>query len=202
MRKFSATNQYRLFVPSSTTEIRISLRPALKLFFYANMEYNYEYHQFWKQFGQRSIENILKFKTGDVLHPREGGITVAHCISEDLKLGAGVALKVRKKYPSIIKHLRETKKTVGEVCMVKYKEDYIFNLITKKRFFEKPTYFNIFICLQNLRKLLLNLELNTIRIPLIGCGLDKKKWLVVKYMISFIFKDSKLKVITYNYHKV
>ena len=69
------------------------------------------------------------------------GYCFAHCISEDFKLGAGIAVEFNNRY-----NMRERLETkCDDRGLVTYvgkavKIDNVYNLITKKRCFEKGVY--------------------------------------------------------------
>lgn len=113
---------------------------------------------------------------------------LAHCVSEDMKMGKGIALIFKEKYGSVDK-LLEQKKTVGEVAYIKYENKFIFYLITKRVYYGKPTYKNLATALMNLYNLCHSLNIKTISMPKIGCGLDKLNWEKVLSMLTDIFID-------------
>ena len=60
---------------------------------------------------------------------------LAHCISADAKMGAGIAVQFAKNFPKI-KALKQHHLDVGTCVLV----DRVLNLITKKVYHGKPTY--------------------------------------------------------------
>lgn len=65
----------------------------------------------------------------------------------------------------------------------------VFNLVTKEKYWQKPTYHSLLITLFNLKKQIISNEVKFLAIPQIGCGLDKLLWREVKKMIFDIFSD-------------
>lgn len=117
------------------------------------------------------------------------GYCLAHCISEDFALGAGIAVEFEKRY-----NMRDRLKAR---CQTKYttyvgtaiKIDNVYNLITKKRCYEKPTYNDL---KQALMGMALDIDVNdvkTLAMPKIGAGLDKLRWEIVYAIILDVFRD-------------
>ena len=123
----------------------------------------------------------------------------AHCISFDCKMGAGIASEFVKKYknlkPEVSKvildnHLDFRPMTVAYIDNKKI----IFNLITKRKFYEKPTYTSLYRTLIELRDLCKKLDVKYLAMPRIGCGLDRLKWSEVKESIEDVFKDQDIEI--------
>ena len=132
----------------------------------------------------------VRYYYGNVLDSKA---SIAHCVSADLKMGKGIAKKIRERFIPHVKNYKYTKH-VGGMLTTKYKYGYIYNLVTKKRFFDKPR-------LQDIRSALIRMKLYAIRnreyeihMPRIGCGLDQLCWDDVKKIIEDLFKDSNVDV--------
>lgn len=124
---------------------------------------------------------------------------LAHCISFDCKMGAGIASEFVKRYKNLKSevskvildnHLDFRPMTVA--CMDN--EKVIFNLITKRKFYEKPTYTSLYRTLIELRDLCKKLNVKYLAMPRIGCGLDRLKWSEVKESIEDVFKDQDIEI--------
>ena len=117
----------------------------------------------------------------------------AHCISADCALGAGIAEEFRHKYPDLGSELDAYKIMnyirIGETLSygVTKENRWIFNMVTKDRFWEKPTYNTMQMALESLKKNCIDLHIDRLAIPRIGCGLDKLAWSRVKPMIEATF---------------
>lgn len=104
----------------------------------------------------------------------------AHCVSKDLKMGAGIAVEFKKRFGRV-RELKDQNKEVGEVAEL---DERIFYLVTKEKYFHKPTYDDLKQCLICLKERLDDLGIEKIKIPRLGCGLDRLDWNIVKEMIK------------------
>ena len=122
------------------------------------------------------------------------GYHLAHCISTDFALGAGVAKQIdaafnmRNKLKSRWSMPNQFKwpccLTVGNV----------FNLVTKEKYWHKPTLETLEAALKDMRAYAINMQVTRIAMPRIGCGLDKLSWKDVKPMIEEIFQDTDIEI--------
>lgn len=137
------------------------------------------------------------------------GFALAHCISADFALGAGIAKKFETRF-----HIKEkllTKfgprwdfDTAGATCiacgpltydMFGIRKTMIFNLVTKDRYWEKPTLENMEKALIVLRKQCEKYNIRKLAMPRIGCGLDKLDWEDVSLLIRNVFSDCNITII-------
>jgi hypothetical protein len=123
----------------------------------------------------------------------------AHCISADYQLGAGIAVEFEKRF--------KLKRVLNEVGDHKYPKcrriDNVFNLVTKEKYWHKPTYEDLITSLE-IMKLSIQLTnkydkayppITHIAMPRIGCGLDKLEWSKVREIIKDIFKDMDIEIL-------
>ena len=86
--------------------------------------------------------NMLEIK-GDMFLLTEYDEAMAHCVSEDMKMGAGIALQFRDMMSGEdMKELLSQKRKVGEVAILRPegRESFVYNLVTKERYYQKPAY--------------------------------------------------------------
>lgn len=141
----------------------------------------------------------------------EGDRYLAHCIGGDYALGAGIALEFAKRYhmreklnekwpipyldsskiSDTIDDSRDYNYYVGRALLV---ED-VFNLVTKKFSFGKPTYEMLMTCLYDMEWHCRNLGIKKLAMPRIGCGLDRLKWERVREMIKEVFADDDIDIL-------
>ena len=130
---------------------------------------------------------------------------LAHCISADYALGAGIAKifrdKLRVKNALLKLYSKNNWDGKGRCEIVRVPNDsgemvYVANLITKSRYFQKPTYGSLEESLTDMsHKLAQNYpEVQKIGMPLIGCGLDGLKWGKVSGIINHVLKEMDLEI--------
>ena len=124
----------------------------------------------------------------------------AHCISADFVLGAGIAVQFDKRfnmrqelkehYPDYIKKYDDPK-FLGGCILIKN----VFNLVTKKYCYNKPTLDSMNKAIQALRKGCEKYKVKKLAMPLIGCGLDQLRWIDVAHIINFVFYDTDIEIL-------
>ena len=85
----------------------------------------------------------------------------------------------------------------GDVAVLRREERFVYYLITKDKYWQKPTYDTL---TSSLKKMRLHCEANNVNdlcMPKIGCGLDGLKWEMVCEIIKDVFKDSKIDIHVY-----
>lgn len=113
---------------------------------------------------------------------KKNKIALAHCVSSDLNMGAGIAVIFRKLFGRPI--LSES------LCApIDIEEGVVYNLITKKKYWEKPTLKSVRLAYSVMMEDMKLRKINELYIPRIGCGLDGLSWKDVKSMILELSKD-------------
>lgn len=119
---------------------------------------------------------------------------LAHCISRDCALGAGIASQFRNYYPEIARDLSYyIKKTGTKRRCIMYSN--VANLITKEKFFNKPTYEDLTEALYEFKQIIIIKKYKKIAIPKLGCRLDCLSWIKVRKIIIDIFSDLDIEII-------
>lgn len=120
----------------------------------------------------------------------------AHCISRDYALGAGIAVEFDKRYDMrnrLLKLAEEKPETLDEKCI---EVENVFNLITKEKYWEKPSYNSLEESLLEMKeKLSKNKNIKKLVMPKIGCGLDRLSWDKVEPMVQEIFKNLDIEIV-------
>ena len=142
---------------------------------------------------------IYKEETRDLFSVPEE-YYLAHCISADFGMGKGIVVefnkrfdmkrKLQNKYPDYINEWHRRKWTFN--CIL---EDRVFNLITKERYFHKPTYDSLYGALNLMKFISLQHNIQKIAMPIIGCGLDRLQWDKVSKIIQEIFEDTDIEIL-------
>lgn len=129
---------------------------------------------------------------------------LAHCISADFALGAGIAKEFDKRFDArkrlfdlcegdFIKDWDDGVK--GDCLVIRVIEDpTIFNLITKRNYWDKPTLQTIKNALEKMKIICDVIGIEKVAIPRIGCGLDKQNWSDVKPLIEKVFADTNIEI--------
>ena len=124
----------------------------------------------------------------------------AHCISADFAMGKGIAVEFNKRYN--MKNILQNKyldyinqyhyKRMNGDCIL---EGRVLNLITKERYYEKPTYASITIALEKMRDICIKNNISKVAMPKIGCGLDRLKWDKVIGIIMNVFQYTNIEIL-------
>lgn len=118
---------------------------------------------------------------------------LAHCISKDFALGAGIAKEFNKQY-GMRKKLFDAREN-GNIQFPKaILIDNVFNLITKEKYYGKPTYDSLVRSLYEMKEQVIKNKITKLAMPKIGCGLDKLKWNKVSVMIQTVFSDLDIEI--------
>lgn len=129
----------------------------------------------------------MKFeeKKGDLFSAQE---SLAHCVSRDFYMGKGIALDFKKRFQRV-RELHEQEKGIGDVATLLDGERFIYYLVTKDRFYHKPTYASLRQSIRKMKEHMVENGITELAIPKIGCGLDRLDWDTVKEMILEEFRD-------------
>ena len=119
------------------------------------------------------------------------------CISSDFKMGKGIALEFNRIFNcknELVKEFKNFKWENTGRC-IKAKNSIVFHLITKNKYWDKPTYRTLKESLMELKTLCLEQNIKKLVMPKIGCGLDKLQWNTVKENIIKIFNDTDIEIL-------
>lgn len=118
-----------------------------------------------------------------------------HCVSADFALGAGIARRFAKL--GVAEELKKSYDGLTEWSLYHghaYQTGHIWSLVTKERYWHKPTYTTLRTALENLKEQLLILPVSEIAMPQIGCGLDRLQWGRVSAIIQDVFSDTDIDI--------
>lgn len=113
-----------------------------------------------------------------------------HCIAEDARMGAGIAVDFTKHFPEI-KKLRKEILHSGSCVKV----GRVLNLITKRVSSGKPSYESLTAALMNCMIMCLEEDINFLAMPKIGCGLDRLQWPKVREIIKIVFQGTGIEIL-------
>lgn len=127
---------------------------------------------------------------------------LCQCISADFGMGKGIAVefnkrfdmknKLKKKYGSRISEWDKNPVSAKGECILEGK---VFNLITKREYFNKPVYAELTSALIDMRDIAEKEGISKIAMPRIGCGLDRLNWIRVEYLIKKIFEKTDVEIL-------
>lgn len=124
---------------------------------------------------------------------------LCHCISSDIAMGKGIALKFREMgvRTQILSELKGqgTWDGNGYCVPVTTNGQRIYNLVTKERYYNKPTLKTLTDALQSMKDMIVKENTKQLAMPLIGCGLDRLNWADVQSIIQSMFKDIDIEII-------
>ena len=105
----------------------------------------------------------------------QANTAIAHCVSDDAKTNKRFAETICRRVNGPQEYRRIAKANVGSALPFWNPEsnNFIFNLVTKSNFSEKPTPDNLRISLKTMTEHALLKNITRVSMPKIGCGLDK-----------------------------
>ncbi|XP_028589868.2 ADP-ribose glycohydrolase OARD1 isoform X2 [Podarcis muralis] len=142
------------------------------------------------------VRSLIMYIKGD-LFTCPGTDSLAHCISEDCHMSAGIAAIFKKKFGGVQELLNQKKKT-GDVAVLQRDNRYVYYLITKNKYFHKPTYGNLQKSLEAMKLHCMNNGVTCISMPKIGCGLDRLDWNKVSTVLEEVFEDTDVSITVYS----
>lgn len=130
---------------------------------------------------------------------------LAHCISADFALGAGIAKEFNKRFRARYKLFNvypaswtyrwdKTKERFRGGSIILFSDYTFFNLITKRNYWDKPTLTTIENSLLWMKEQCEDYDIKKLAMPRIGCGLDRQNWLDVKALIEKVFADTDIEI--------
>ena len=122
------------------------------------------------------------------------GYYLAHCISADFALGAGIAKVFDEVYNMRFKLFRNYDNYEydgGDALPV----DNVFNLVTKRKCWHKPTYESLREALEMMKEQLDFLGATKLAMPWIGCGLDRLQKDQMYDIICEVFEDMNIEIV-------
>ena len=125
---------------------------------------------------------------------------LAHCISADFAMGKGIVLEFNRRFdmkrllrqrdPTYLADYRQN--ATGGDCL---REGRVLNLITKERYFQKPTLATMEAALRRMRELCLEEGIAKVAMPTIGAGLDRLAWGEVSALVQKVFEDTGIEIL-------
>ncbi|CAI6368288.1 unnamed protein product [Macrosiphum euphorbiae] len=146
--------------------------------------------------GKSIVNNRVKEESGD-LFDAPSDYSLAHCISQDVKMSQGTALMFRRKFGNV-EILKSQHPRFHEVLYIRQENRYILYMVTKPRYWQKPSLEDMFLTLQSLKSVCIELDIDKLAMPRIGSGIDQLDWSAIRTMIRFVFKEIDIKIHVYS----
>ena len=127
------------------------------------------------------------------------------CISADFGMAAGIAVQFNANFDMKKRLLKAYKGNALNIW--KKKQGFIvgtrsvpvINLVTKERYWHKPTYEHLRNALLELKAYCTEHDIKDLSMPLIGCGLDGLSWPTVEDMLQDTFENMDITIRVYTY---
>lgn len=121
---------------------------------------------------------------------------IAHCVSGDFALGAGVAKEINNRYNMKIKLERvygKEESVVGRALRI----ENVFNLVDKDKCKDRARLSDLESALFDMKRQCYNWGIKELIMPRVGCGRDRLKWSDVRKLIYDIFDNSDIDITIY-----
>lgn len=153
------------------------------------------------------IYTVKEMSLFDININLEEPYALAHCISSDFGMGAGIVVMFNKLYDmkAVLKrkYVTMADKWNGEGYVLPEQvtgsrgdcTKTVYNMITKRFVYDKPTYYTLQKALESLRSHMMEAGEAKLAMPLIGCGLDGLSWKKVEPMIQDVFRETPIEVV-------
>jgi len=122
------------------------------------------------------------------------GYYLAHCISADFALGAGIAKTFDNLYNmryKLFSFYDNYQFSGGDALVI----DNVFNLVTKNKCYHKPTYQSLREALETMKYIMADLEITKLAMPRIGSGLDRLNADMVYDIICEVFENTDVEIL-------
>ena len=126
--------------------------------------------------------------------------SIGHCISADGQMSKGFAQLLSERFPRLRRTCRQANLFKDQVFPFwdSLSRRYIYNLVTKEKYSDKPDLQTLATTLQIMQSHATMHGVSTIAIPKIGCGLDQMNWQDVVKLLRDIFAYSDLQIVVYS----
>ena len=126
---------------------------------------------------------------------------LAHCISSDFVMGAGIAKQFTNRgvKNTLMENYNQKWNRHGYMLnALMYEQDKLYNvanLVTKQWVYDKPTYVSLEESLYDLKTYMYDYGHTKVAMPKIGCGIDGLDWYKVKQIIQNVFATTDFEVL-------
>lgn len=96
-----------------------------------------------------------------------------------------------------VEDLKKQDRQIGEAAILKMNLRFVYYMITKEKYFNKPTYETLTTSLKYVRDHCVANGVKGLSMPKIGCGLDGLLWSNVKNIILEVFSKTGIRITVY-----
>ena len=111
-------------------------------------------------------------------------------------MGKGIAKIFREKFGRV-QELINNKADIGKLAILRVGPKFVYNLVTKAKYSDKPTYESLRKSLVALKEHAIKNNVKHVAMPKIGCGLDMLDWNAVRTVIKNVFLDTSIRIDVY-----
>ena len=148
----------------------------------------------------QSLDKTLQLVYGNENSIPEQPNLIGHCISSDAQMSKGFAELLSERIPRLRRVCRLDNLLKDQVFPFwdSSSRRYIYNLVTKGKYSDKPDLPTLATTLQNMQAHATMHGVSTIAIPKTGCELDQMNWQVVVKLPRNIFVYSDVQILVYS----
>lgn len=134
---------------------------------------------------------------GDLFKLAPDTASIAHCVSQCLTMGKGIAVQFKSRFGQV-DQLREQKRAVGDVAVLKDNGRYVYYLVTKAVYYGKPTYDTLESTIVAMKQHCTQNGVKQLAMPQLGCGLDRLAWSKVKSILLRQFATMDIELLVFS----
>jgi O-acetyl-ADP-ribose deacetylase (regulator of RNase III) len=138
---------------------------------------------------------VVRIVQADLLNAND---CIAHCVSADLSMHSGIAVRFVKKFANK-QQLLAQKPKVGSCVYLDHGKRYVFYLVTKPRYDDKPTYATLRDSLLSAIEHMKVRGFKTLSVPRLGSGLDQLSVVRVEAMLRDLATVSGIDITIYEF---
>ena len=110
-------------------------------------------------------------------------------------MGKGIALEFKRRFGGVSELLAQGVGIGGVATLQLGVGQFAYYLVTKERYFHKPTLSSLAACVRELARLCDEAGVEELNLPRLGCGLDRLAWSDVRDVLQREFAQSGVKQI-------
>jgi hypothetical protein len=157
-------------------------------------KYKRQYEQEYQYFTDLNKDvRPLRYIETHLLSKRDN---IAHCISVDAYMRIGIAFQLATGIPGLKEYCLMNQSEKGETIAFRQEEQdrWIYNLVTKEHYYDKPHYEDVERALENMRLIMSKQGMTTVTVPKIACGIDGLSWPIIEDTIKRVFHQTDVEV--------